>query len=225
MHPLRDGASDSARVRASVRNFGYGGFIMRILRVLCLGLLLSASLWAQNVRNDVDTCDKSSGDEAIAACTRAIQSGQLSQYDLSMMYNDRGVEWKQKGEYDKAMADYNEALRIQPIYREVYNNRGNVWKAKGEYDKAIADYNEAIREASEPAYRKARAYANPYHNRGLTWQAKGEYDKAIADYTQFIAMEPNKSKGYCSRSEVWNLKHEAANASADAQRCKELGGK
>ena len=50
-----------------------------------------------------------------------------------------------KEEYDKAIADYNEAIRLDPKDAAAYDNRGNAWQAKGEYDKAIADYNEAIR--------------------------------------------------------------------------------
>ena len=43
------------------------------------------------------------------------------------------------------MADFNEAIRIDPEYVRAYNGRGYVWESKREYDKAIADYTEAIR--------------------------------------------------------------------------------
>jgi Flp pilus assembly protein TadD len=43
------------------------------------------------------------------------------------------------------MADFNEALRLDPKHALAYNNRGTAWYAKGEVDKANADFNEAFR--------------------------------------------------------------------------------
>ena len=45
----------------------------------------------------------------------------------------------------RALADYNESIRINPKYAKAFNNRGNIWKDKGDLDRAIADYNEAIK--------------------------------------------------------------------------------
>ena len=62
-----------------------------------------------------------------------------------MAYLNRGNAWYAKKEYDKAIADYDEAIRLDPKHAMAYNSRGNAWHAKKEYDKAIADYDEAIR--------------------------------------------------------------------------------
>src|SRR5262249_36707976 len=83
-----------------------------------------------------------------------------------------------KKEYDKALADYNEALHFDPKYAYAYHNRGLVWHAKREYAKAVADYTEAVR--LDPKYTDA------FHNRGYTWHAQREYDKALADYTETL---------------------------------------
>ena len=56
-----------------------------------------------------------------------------------MTYQDRGLAWNEKTEYDKALADYTEAIRLDPKSAAAYNDRGWVWTAKKEYDKAIAD--------------------------------------------------------------------------------------
>ncbi len=74
----------------------------------------------------------------------------------------RAMIWQwEKHELDIALADYNEAIRLDPNEASVYNSRGVAWRAKQEYDKAIADYSEAIR--LDPTYALA------YCNRGFAW--------------------------------------------------------
>ncbi len=58
---------------------------------------------------------------------------------------DRGNAWEDKGDHDKAIAYYNEAIRLAPNYWRAYNERGNAWASKSEFDKAIADYNQAVK--------------------------------------------------------------------------------
>src|SRR5213082_1238932 len=48
-------------------------------------------------------------------------------------------------EYDKAIADYDEVIRLDPKDVSAYIYRGCAYHGKGDYDKAIADYDEAIR--------------------------------------------------------------------------------
>ena len=56
-----------------------------------------------------------------------------------------GKDWSSKGEQDKAIENYTEAIRLDPDYVNAFIGRGVSWGEKGEYDKAIADYDEAIR--------------------------------------------------------------------------------
>ena len=58
-------------------------------------------------------------------------------------YYLRGVTYHSKGELEKAIADYTEAIRINPDHAKAYNNRGAAYEYKGEYDKAMADYAKA----------------------------------------------------------------------------------
>jgi tetratricopeptide (TPR) repeat protein len=60
-------------------------------------------------------------------------------------HNLRGWTWYEKGDYDKALADYDAAVRLDPQDAVAYNNRGGIWQKKGEYEKALKDYNAAIR--------------------------------------------------------------------------------
>ena len=53
--------------------------------------------------------------------------------------------WYEKNELGKALADCNEAIRLDRTDAMAFGNRGDVWYIKVDYDKALADYNEAIR--------------------------------------------------------------------------------
>ena len=96
---------------------------------------------------DAEQCANAgdSGDDTIAACTRAIKSGQLSSVNLAVTFYNRGNTWGRKGDNESALADYNETIRLIPQYALAYHNRGNTWGRKGDNDRALADYDEAIR--------------------------------------------------------------------------------
>jgi predicted Zn-dependent protease len=140
-----------------------------------------------------DPCAGSGGtvDDRIDACTRAITSGKLSTDYLAKTFLNRGNAWKAKGDYERAIADYNEATRLNPQYAHALNNRGNAWEAKGEYERAIADYNEAIRLNPQ--------YAGAFSHRGDAWSGKGNYERAIADYNEAIRLNPQYAYAYFGR--------------------------
>jgi tetratricopeptide (TPR) repeat protein len=60
-------------------------------------------------------------------------------------YVDRGLAYRARSNLKKAIAEYNEAIRIDPEFAWGYANRGNAYLARGEASKAVADYTRAIR--------------------------------------------------------------------------------
>jgi tetratricopeptide (TPR) repeat protein len=110
-------------------------------------------------------------------------------------YNDRGIDYMKKGQYDVAIAYYNGALDIDPRYAKAYNNRGVAYKKKRQYDHAIADYNKALE--INPRFVEA------YDNRGLAYYEKGQYDQAISDYNK--ALEINRRDAAAYSGLAWVL--------------------
>ena len=55
------------------------------------------------------------------------------------VYNNRGLSWHKKGDYDKAISAYTKAIELNPEYAEAYCNRGPVYTEKGQYDRGIPD--------------------------------------------------------------------------------------
>ena len=77
-------------------------------------------------------------------------------------YFNRGLVWQSKGELDHAIADFSEAIRLDPKDAPAYNNRGHVRKLKAEFDQALADYDAAIGlDPRDPAAYNNRAWTAP----------------------------------------------------------------
>jgi tetratricopeptide (TPR) repeat protein len=82
---------------------------------------------------------------------------------LAYTYYGRGAAWVGKKDYDKALGDCNECLRLTPRLAAGYVCRGNVWQLKGQYEKALVDYSDSIRFDAEMSY--------AYGSRAWIWAA------------------------------------------------------
>ena len=134
---------------------------------------------------------RSSGDVAIAACNRAIKSGRFSGHALAIIYDNRGVEYYNKQDWDRAIADFTMTIKIDPKYHEGWGDRGVTYYKKGDNDLALKDLDQAIR--LDPKYVKA------LYNRGVIYQGKKDYDRAIADYGRAIDADPRHSSSWYNR--------------------------
>jgi lipoprotein NlpI len=115
-----------------------------------------------------------------------------------------------KGDLDRAIADYSEAIRLDPEFVSALRNRGDVYRLKGEFDRAIEDYSGAIR--LDPKYVVA------FVGRGDAYRKKGDYDHAIPDYTEVIRLDPENAGGYEKRGKTNFLKGDFTAAATDLLR-------
>src|SRR5262245_18019090 len=86
-------------------------------------------------------------DLQIDGCTAAIRSAdQRSQKELASHFNSRGLAYRAKGDFDRAIADFDEAIRLEPKGAAAFlNNRGLARHSMNDYDGAIAGFDEVIR--------------------------------------------------------------------------------
>ncbi len=105
----------------------------------------------------------------------------------TLLYEPRGNAYSSKGDYDRAIADYGEVLRLEASNDLAHPYRGAVWAAKGEYDFAIANYDEAIRRNPSAAAAFMRA-------RRAVYSEKEHYGRAIGDFDEFESREIRKSR-------------------------------
>ena len=106
-----------------------------------------------------------------------------------MAYSNRGSAWEKKGEYDKAIADYNQGHAAQSQFRRrLPQSRLRLGDRKASTTRPSPTSTEAMRLNPN--------FAAAYYNRGNAWRDKGDYDKAIADFNQALAVNPKYADAY-----------------------------
>jgi tetratricopeptide (TPR) repeat protein len=143
-------------------------------------LLLFAPATAQKPKEgqfrNVELCNSASSPETrIEACSAFIEAGRGGPSSLAVAYNNRGIAYAGKADYDHAVADFESAIAIDPTFVKPLNNRGATRLKKGEYDAAIEDFDRAV--DLQPAY------ASAFANRAEAWLKKGDYARAESDYS------------------------------------------
>ena len=134
-------------------------------------LALAACAWRQTSywRNS-----KTLWDHALLCTSRnAIAHGNL------------GLFLAGQGRRDEAIAQYREALEINPDYVQAHGNLGAALAQQGRVDEAIAEYRELLKISP----RDAEAYCNL----GLALASAGRLDEAAAEYREAIKIDPNEA--------------------------------
>src|SRR5262252_2588596 len=160
-------------------------------------------------QQDIDWClgKNATPDSQVNGCTAVIQSGKAAGNDLASAYQNRGLAHVKRGDFEVAIADFTEAIRLNPQSAKPYNDRGFSYARRGDLDHAIADYDQAVR--LDPRYSLA------LRNRGLAYLIKHEYDRAIADYDAAIRIDPKDIAAYIDRGNVYHVKGDLDGAIAD----------
>jgi tetratricopeptide (TPR) repeat protein len=181
-------------------------------QTMIVALFVAAVLLARPAAaDDPEACHKLSGDVAITACSRAITSGKYQGHALSTFYYNRGIKHGAKGDKDRAIQDYDQAIRLNPKDAAAFNNRGWVYFEKKDYDRAMKDYNEAIRLGPK--------LVNARDNRGLLYFTLGRLDQAIADFDIAVKLDPKDAAPLYGRGLI-KLKKGDSTGSKDIEAAK-----
>lgn len=139
---------------------------------------------------------------AVRACQAVITANRETPANLAHAYVGRGgarlmvvLESKTYLErnIDRAIADFTEAIRLDPSSPVPYSVRAQAWREKENLDRAIADYSEAIRLAQH-----AMDVAGYHERRGAVLIEAGQFERAIADFNAAIADD----KAWYNRSQA-----------------------
>jgi lipoprotein NlpI len=179
-------------------------------------LLLLATAASAQPKSDADLCASITGkpDAAIQHCTRAIESGKFSGEMLSRLHFNRAIEWAAKNDHDRAIADYDAALKLNPKFTDALYNRGSAWAGKGDSDRAMADYDAALKLNPRDATTLAA--------RAVEWMNKGDYGRAVSDYDTAVELDAKSSNTVFGRGRARYYAGDFKRAVADMESAAKL---
>lgn len=223
------------RVRRFKRLRGFGA----------AAILLTASVIAGAQDNTWTMCDAVSPgrnvDASIKACTAVIASRPDSIVRLALAYLNRGNGYQFKDDNDKAIADYNQSIRLNAGDARAFYSRGNAYSNKADHERAVADFSQAIGLNPEyPSAFNSRCYeqailgrtekaladcnaslrlrpgdAPTLDSRAFTYLKLRQWDKAIADYDAVLRINPTQASSLFGRGVAKLRQGNATGGNAD----------
>ena len=177
--------------------------------IVALSLGIGALVWAAPALAMTKleiACAGSAGatiEQRIAACTRLIKIARTP-HDRAVAFNNRGGAFYYAGKVERAMEDYEQAIKLDPFYAHAYNNRCWSGAVLGRTEQAAADCSKVL---------KLYNVANTFENRGFIYLKRGEFDRAIADYEAGLRLDPpNKADFLYGRGLAKEKKGDASGA-------------
>jgi tetratricopeptide (TPR) repeat protein len=143
----------------------------------------------------------------IARCTAFLEKKGTGSEMLAIAFGLRGNAHADRSDWDRAIADYDEAIKRDSKLKYPWNQRGYAKYRKGSFDGAIADFTSAI--ALDPLYGFAFLY------RGASYMAMNNHDRAIADFTQALRIDPKDVNALETRGQAYRIKGDLDPAIAD----------
>ena len=173
----------------------------------------------------------------------AMRYANFSHDLLVEAYSNRASAYAMKGNLNQALADYDQALRIDADSVDALVGRGIAYATMQEYDKAVRDYSRAINLApyfAVPLTDRGAVYdlldkhdlalrdynqavrldpesSSVYNNRGLAYSGAKDYDRAVKDFDHAIKLDPNYKQAYANCAAAYQNKGDHQRAILDFQ--------
>lgn len=154
-------------------------------------------------------------DQQISVCTAVIASGRRSRFNLLSAFHSRGYAYYKKDNYEAALVDFSEAIRLDPEDAHALNGRCWMRAIVGrDLREALDDCNESLRlRPNDPA---------TMDSRGFACLRLGQLNHAIAEYDGALAIAPNQAESRYGRGAAKLQKGDRAGGNADIAAAKAL---
>ena len=120
----------------------------------------------------------------LMACDMAMNFGAMSLRDRAATLTNRGIIYMALENYESAIKDYSDALKLKPEFGEIHVNIGNVYFLGKVFDKAIEEYTTAIELETTKIH-------IAHINRGMAYESLGDFDNAETDYRLVMELFPD----------------------------------
>jgi tetratricopeptide (TPR) repeat protein len=144
----------------------------------------------------------------IAAPPRLLAQTRPSDWLLS------GLEKVRKRDFQGAIADYTQALKLDPEYEKAYYNRGLAYLDIGELEQAVNDFSRTLQLDSQ--------HARAHYHRGRTLILMERWEEAGGDFTRAIELDPAYANAYRRRGDVLVQLNRTEAAISDYRKAAEL---
>ncbi|HEY9763867.1 MAG TPA: tetratricopeptide repeat protein [Trichocoleus sp.] len=134
----------------------------------------------------------------------------VSRNPSAVNYSNRGLVHLWSGRFERALADCDSALQLNPRLDQAYNNRANCYVALNRRDEAVADYNRAV--DLNPFNVRARV------NLGVTLRDQGKYNAALDIFDEALLFRQLPEYVYTERGRTYHLRGDWNCAIADYHR-------
>ncbi|QOZ23177.1 hypothetical protein [Bradyrhizobium sp. CCBAU 51753] len=182
---------------------------------VCLSCMLFADLAratssepGKDVEADPGRCvaAAASGDDdkTIEVCGSLIDNEKAERSDRARALMARAAAYDRKQMIDRAITDYDVALRFDPSLTDAYNARGELWRRKGDRRRAIMDFGAAVK--LDPNHAAAKAN---YKSLSLELERIGAM-MAVAGKPSFDCRKARRpvEKAICANPELADLDRE-----------------
>ena len=127
----------------------FGGERRFIIGMAAATSLLLAALPSHAVTRDqlkwCEAKEDASPDLRITSCTAVIEQKNVKKQQKADAFANRGKAYRAKGDSDRAIADFDEALKLDGKNGEAYFNRGLAFRDRGETDRALQDLEQTVK--------------------------------------------------------------------------------
>lgn len=185
-------------------------FATVLVPALSFGAIKSKPAPPKNFLQDAEAAIRENRtDDALESLNEALKENP----DNAAAHFWRGRLLAGKGDFEKAMPDFNATIRLQPT-GDAYAHRGYVFQKKNQSDEALTDFNQALRLDS-----------NNYlalFLRGLLLGERGHTKAALGDLDAAVTVQPESREALQARGQIHVLRRELDPALKDFDRCIQL---
>src|SRR4030095_1734385 len=141
-------------------------------------------------RDGAEASKNQEWDKAVDLLRKATALDHKYATNLPAVYQQRAYAAATNQQFQDAINDYGEAIKISPEDARIYEQRAAAEMKLNDMDKALADYSEAIKlKPNEVRY---------YGYRSYIYEVKGDINNSMADADKVLKLDP-KNQAAISR--------------------------